>query len=265
MNCAAVRGLLPERALGVMRPAGNPTVDRHLATCAACRREFLDLEGAAATMAFALAPAEPAPELVERVVDRVREVAAASPAGSGRTPRRRARRTTAALLAAAVTIGGLGWVATAGRAPRVDQAASIGRQGEGSLDALRKLLQKSAFADPGTEVRLGLLTATNDASGTGSAITILAPSQDDRVLVLVSGLADGKRHLPYSVELTGDRRLRLFVDAIDQLDVSGGATVARVFRHDLTAFSHVVVRDRAGRIVLSGTLETGAPLASPGP
>jgi hypothetical protein len=267
VNCAGVRDLLPEHALGVVGPAEGSTVDRHLATCAACRKEARDLEGAASTMAFALAPAEPPPGLADRVVDGLRAVAGTSSRAPGdrRLPaRRRARRTTALVLAASLAIGGLGWVATAARAPRADQASSIGEQREGALDALRRLIRRSEFS-AGTEVRLGLLTAEHGAIGTGSAITIIAPSQDDRVLVLVSGLAGGKRLLPYRVTLVGDRDRHAFIGVVDVLDTSGGATVARIFRRDLSGLSDVVVRDQGGRIVLRGTLETGAPVASPGP
>jgi hypothetical protein len=267
VNCAAVRDLLPERALGVTGSADAASVDRHLVTCAACRKEARDLEGAAATMAFALAPAEPPAELADRVVGRLHAVGGAFDGSGRRRPPagRRARRTTALVLAASLLIGGLGWVATADRAPRADQASTIANQREDALDAFRKLIRKSEFSDPGTEVRLGLLEETNGGIGAGSAFTILAPSQDDRVLVLLSGLRAGKRYLPYSVTLVGDRELRLSVGRVDALDASGGATVARIFRRDLSALSHVVVRDRTGRIVLSGTLDTGAPVASPGP
>jgi anti-sigma factor RsiW len=268
VNCMGVRDLLPEHALGVAGSAETSTVDRHLATCAACRKEARDLERAAATMAFSLASVEPPPDLADRVVGRLHAVAGTPAPGTAqrRIPsRRRARRTTALVLAASLSIGGLGWVATAARAPRDDQAASIGRQGEGALDALRRLIRKSEFADPGTEVRLGLLTAANGAIATGSAITIIAPSQDDRVLVLMSGLAGGTRHLPYRVTLVGDRNEHAFIGLVDVLDTSGGATVARIFRRDLSLFSDIVVRDHRGRIVLRGTLETGAPVASPGP
>ena len=42
MNCAAVRDLLPEHALGV----GNgevAAIEKHLSWCAACRKEARDL------------------------------------------------------------------------------------------------------------------------------------------------------------------------------------------------------------------------------
>jgi Putative zinc-finger len=264
VNCTAVRSVLPEHALGVIGSAEAASVDRHLVTCAACRKEARDLERAATTMAFALAPAEPPAELETRVVGALHVVGGSSfPRAQHR--HRRTRRTTALVLAASLAIGGLGWVATADRAPRADQASAIAQQREQAFDAFRKLIRRSEFSDPGTEVRLGLLSVVNDATGAGSAFTILAPSQDDQALVLLSGLPDAKRRLPYTVTLVGDPGRHLFVGQVDAVDASGGATVARIFRRDLASFSHVVVRDRAGRIVLTGTLDTGAPVASPGP
>lgn len=59
MNCPAVRDRLPEHALGVVDHHDATAIERHLAWCAACRKEARDLERAAATMAFALAPAYP--------------------------------------------------------------------------------------------------------------------------------------------------------------------------------------------------------------
>lgn len=267
MNCVAVRDVLPERALGVASSTDAASIDRHLVTCAACRKEARDLEGAASTMAFALAPADPPSELADRVLGGLRAVVGSSygPGQPRTASRRRTRRTTALVLAASLLVGGLGWVATASRAPRGDQASAIERQREDALDAFRKLIRRSEFSDPGTEVRLGLLGAANGGSATGSAITILAPSQDDRVLVLLSGLPAGTRRLPYRVTLVGDRDRHLFVGGVDVLDVSGGATVARIFRRDLSVFSRIVVRDRSDRIVVSGTLDAGAPVASPGP
>ena len=56
VNCIAVRELLPEHALGVADGDAD-AVERHLAWCAACRKEARDLHRAAASFAFVLAPA----------------------------------------------------------------------------------------------------------------------------------------------------------------------------------------------------------------
>src|SRR6476619_852106 len=68
VNCPAVRDRLPEHALGIADHHDVHAVERHLAWCAACRKEARDLERAAATLAFAPAPAAPPRELEERIV-----------------------------------------------------------------------------------------------------------------------------------------------------------------------------------------------------
>jgi predicted anti-sigma-YlaC factor YlaD len=72
VNCPAVRDRLPEHALGVADHHDVHAIERHLAWCAACRKEARDLERAAATLAFAPAPVVPPRELEERIVTAVR-------------------------------------------------------------------------------------------------------------------------------------------------------------------------------------------------
>ena len=86
MTCLEVRELLPEHAIGVLGEPERERIQRHLQWCAGCRKEAGDLEQAASTLAFALAPA-PVPEgLGERVVAGIRRAA-----GAPGTRRRRAR------------------------------------------------------------------------------------------------------------------------------------------------------------------------------
>ena len=101
MNCARVRDLLPEHALGVA--AGDAAaIDRHLVGCAACRKEARELSGAAASLAYALAPASPPPDLEDDVVATVHHAA-----GGGRRRPGGVRRSTAVMLAAALAVVGL--------------------------------------------------------------------------------------------------------------------------------------------------------------
>ena len=76
MNCTAVRDRLTERALGAVPADDAQALDRHLAWCAACRKEAGELDRAVTTFAFALAPADPPSDLEDRVVANVQEVAA---------------------------------------------------------------------------------------------------------------------------------------------------------------------------------------------
>ena len=91
MTCLAVRDRFPEYALGTLIREERAEVERHLAFCAACRKETSELQGAASVLAFALRPAEPEGQLEPRVVEAVASVAARPP--------RRTRSAVAAVLA----------------------------------------------------------------------------------------------------------------------------------------------------------------------
>jgi len=76
VNCATVRDVLPEFALGVAPGDDANAVELHVETCAACRKEAVDLQRAAVTFGYALAGNETPPETLEQtVVDAVQDVA----------------------------------------------------------------------------------------------------------------------------------------------------------------------------------------------
>ena len=175
MNCTAVRGQLTERALGALPAAEGQAIDRHLAWCAACRKEAGELDRAAATVVFTLAPAEPPAELEERIVESVQAVAAKrQPHGA-----RRGRLAVALAIAAMVAVSGLGWGAMmAGRASRFEETAK--QQQARTADVARKFadfLNSQEFTDPGNRVFLGTLSSETrgDATAGGSALTLASP------------------------------------------------------------------------------------------
>jgi hypothetical protein len=262
VKCLEVRDALAEHVLGVAGPRVGE-VERHLAWCAACRKEERDLERAAATLAFALSPAEPDPSLEDRVVETVR--ARAAPAGATAQGGRRLRRTTAVLLAAALAVAGLGWGAVmAGRAARTqDQAAQDAARSHDALRQLEKVISDAVFADANTEALLGVLQPAPGLDAGGSALAIWSPTVDDRVLVIVSGLPDRASALPYRVRVTDGRGRRVPIGKIRALDANGGASIGRLVPRDLRGFTHVQVLDAGGRVVLSGALEAQAPIATP--
>ena len=105
MNCAGVRETLPAFALGVAPPPDVSSIELHVETCAACRKEAIDLQRAVTAFGYALAPVEPAvPELEDRVVAAVQTAAGS---GSGRRAKRH-KRAGVTLLAAAILIAAIG-------------------------------------------------------------------------------------------------------------------------------------------------------------
>ena len=154
MNCATARDRLAGRALGGVSSSEGQAIDRHLAWCAACRKESSELDDAAATLVLALAPSEPAPDLEARVVEAVRRSAA-----KGRPIPHRGRLAVALAIAGMVAVSALGWGAVmAGRAARF--AATAAQQEQRTADAARRFadyLNSAEFNDPGNQVYIGTL------------------------------------------------------------------------------------------------------------
>jgi hypothetical protein len=259
VSCTVVRDRLAERALGVLDRSELQFVDRHIAWCAACRRESEGLHGAASSLAFAPASVEPAPELEERVLAVVRREVTAGRADSPR----RGRLAVAAVLAAMLALSGLGWGAVmAGRAARLEERVRQAEQRQiESIDKVQTIFENLEFADG--RASAGPLSAAGGGIEGGAGMTVTSGSIRDVVIVLVSGLAaDG---LPFGVELADQHGSVLEVGRIKRLDIDGGATLIQRFDEDLDGFRRLVVRDATGAIVLHGVLDSDAGLASPTP
>jgi predicted anti-sigma-YlaC factor YlaD len=254
VNCTAVRDRLTERALGAVPADDGQALDRHLAWCAACRKEAGELDRAAATFAFALAPAEPAPDLEDRVVENVQAVAAKrQPSGV-----RRGRLAITLAVAGMLAVSGLGWGAVmAGRAARFEDLSKAEQQKkQDALDAFREILKSQEFNDPGNEVFLGTLDKdTRAGTAAGSALTLLSPTTPDVAIVMVNGFgAAAEDALPFRVFLTAERGLRLRVGKMKALDSGGGAILSAQFELDLSRYTGVEVLDKDGNVVLHGDL-----------
>ena len=123
MNCATVRDRLTEHAFRALPAREASSIDRHLLWCAACRKEAGHLQAASATLAFALAPEEPSPELEDRILGVIRSAAARRVPPGGTAPRR-SRLALVAAITAMLAVLGTGWGAVmAGRAARSDEVA----------------------------------------------------------------------------------------------------------------------------------------------
>jgi hypothetical protein len=280
VNCTTVRDLLAERALGVASARERSVVERHLAWCAPCRKEAADLDRAASTLAFALAPSAPAPDLEARVVASLREAATPhmvldpaepdppelepirsdpsrrAPGAPRRRPAR--RRALAVLLAATLALGvtGAGTV-LALRVDRPDPAV-LGERQQRALEEFMKVFTTGPFVDAESVVLLGSLADANGGHASGSAMVILSPTQDDQVLVNGSGLRGRARDLPYSVRLASGSGDILRVGYLASVAPGGSFTVARAMDTDLSGYVNVTVRDAHNRVVMTGTLRQQA-------
>lgn len=265
MTCLEVRDRLVERSLGALPLEDVREVDRHVAWCAGCRKEAAELDRAAATFAFTLAPEEPPAELEERVVTAV--LAAADAPGAQR-PSRRGRSATASVIAAAIAVSALGWgTAMAGRAERFRERAVQAQVDQFDAISSFKDVIDAAAVDPANRVFLGTLAPPAGRSGGGSALTLVSPSITDFVMVTVAGLPPAHADAtPYEVWIVSDvtgQRLRVG-DPIRRLNADGGAMRVQNAR-DLSAFRSVVVTDARGAVVLRGEVGPEAVVASPSP
>ena len=253
MTCLEVRELLPEHAIGVLGEPDRERIQRHLEWCAGCRKEAGDLGQAAATLAFALVPA-PVPEgLGERVVARVRRAAGVPGA------RRRARTAAASLIAATVAFASLGWGAVmAGRADRFEvRAEQAERAQDAAIERFQTVLSQVIPSDSvsSSDTYLGQLTPVAAGTGGGFALQLVSPEILDFVMVIVNGLDDPDR-LPLRVWLVNAEGRELRGGRIDELDANGGAEVYHEFKtQGLGGFTTVNVVDRAGEVVLTGTID----------
>jgi predicted anti-sigma-YlaC factor YlaD len=267
VNCTAVRDRLTERALGAVPADDAQALDRHLAWCAACRKEAGELDRAATTFAFALAPADPPADLEDRVVANVQEVAAKRlPQGA-----RRGRLAVALAVAGMIAVSGLGWGAVmAGKAARFEDLSNVQRQKtQEALEAFKRIVSQPEFNDPGNEVYLGALASdTPGATAGGSALTLVSPTTPDVAIVMVNGfdLTAAEGALPFRVFLTAERGKTLQVGKkIKALDSGGGAVLSAQFELDLSRYTGVEVLDRDGNVILQGTVSPRPSITTPSP
>jgi anti-sigma-K factor RskA len=64
--------MLPALALSALDGADERALNEHLSQCAECRRELADWESTAAALALSVSPAEPSPQVRDRIMDAVR-------------------------------------------------------------------------------------------------------------------------------------------------------------------------------------------------
>src|ERR1044072_4845490 len=71
--------MIPARALSALAAAEERALNEHLETCSECRKELEDWQATAAALALASDPAEPSPQVRERILSEVRKDRASTP------------------------------------------------------------------------------------------------------------------------------------------------------------------------------------------
>jgi hypothetical protein len=257
--CVEIRDRLTEHALSTLPSDERAFVGRHLEWCAGCRKEAEELESAAAWVALSTPQSDPPSELEDRIVD---AIAGAAPS---RAPwRRRLRLLTVATAAALVlAIVGVGWGAA--MFARVQTSEERARQAEQQSHQtihnlqhlLNQFLGRQPAAGPREQVRRSTLAPSAGLEGGAGALVFTSPFQEDWALVIIGGLADRGR--PYHVRLQDRYGRYVDVGTVRKLSSDGSARVFRTFQQSLKRFTYVLVKDRTGRIVLSGDLG-GSPV-----
>jgi len=261
--CVEIRERLTALALSEFPSEERAFVARHLEWCAGCRKEAEELEAAAAWVGLSAPQAEPPAELEDRVV---RAIAAAA---ETRAPWRRRLRvltvaTAAALLLAVV---GVGWGAAMfarvqSTERQAQEAARHSRQLVRHFQiVLNQFLGRQPKAGPRDQVRRSTLGPTAGHEGGAGALVFTSPGQEDWALVIMGGLAS--RDLPYHVTLQDRYGRFVEVGTVRRLSSDGSARTFRTFQGSLKGFTYVLVKDQAGRIVLSGDLG-GSSVRVPG-
>ncbi|MDP8956958.1 MAG: zf-HC2 domain-containing protein [Actinomycetota bacterium] len=238
MSCAEVKELLADHIVGSLSAMDAQRVDRHLARCAECRRERAALEEGMASMAFALPPIDPPPNLGERIAGRVAAATAGKPASPTRV-RALAAATMAAIL---VAVGALGW-AVAERG----QVNLVRRQQVQNVKQLTEAL-KAVGARP---YRADLLPARQEKKGFGSVAIYSATRVNDFILVGVV-LPDDDAP-PYTVKTTDPDGRVLSRGTLSKTN-NGDWVFYESTQANLSHAISVSVMDRSGRAVMVGSI-----------
>ncbi|HXJ63959.1 MAG TPA: zf-HC2 domain-containing protein [Actinomycetota bacterium] len=251
MDCVDVRDRLTEYALSLLPAAELEPVERHLAWCAGCRKEAAELAGGAAAAAMAIPQAEPPRGLEDRIVREIRQAT-----GDARDRKGRARSRTIIVLAAALAIlMGLTTFFAVARHQSQEQAQTAS-QGDAQLIArhfsqlLQDLTSGPHGAKPGDLLQEVQLTPELGSVGGGKAEMYLSPHRDDWVLVYVGGL-DPKAG-PFGATIQADDGSVLVIGRANA-DNGGGVALFNQFPQSLKKYTRIVVTDRRGHVVLTGT------------
>lgn len=252
MNCLAVRDRLPDYALATIALRDRTAVDRHLAWCAACRKESGEFEEAAAVFSFAVPPADPSPRLEEDVVRIVRS----QPRKEVATRRRLRMAAAAAVVAGIVAVSGLGWGAImARRADRLEDRSLFAKADASAATQFKNVIRGTVLRDPQDQTRYATLTGAGSSRAGGWGLLMLLSGDHDVAGIKVSSLDLSGGQGPYSAWLVDRLGDPIELGSIDAPDGSGSAELFRRFGRSLDGVTKVLVRDAEGSLVLHGPFE----------
>jgi hypothetical protein len=252
MDCVDVRDRLTEYALSLLPAPELAPVEEHLSWCAGCRKEAAELAGGAAAAAMSVPQSEPPARLEEHVV---REIRAAS--GGAKERRSRARSRSVILLAATLAVFmGLGWWTTFGRLQTAKQARDASQEQARSAvhnfeNLSRELLGDDRRPPEGDALREVQMIPELDHVGGGKALVFLSAHRPDWVLVYVGGLSPKDGPVGVTVQSPEGDVISL---GKGSLDAGGGITLFGQYAHSLNGFTRIVVTDRHGHVIMTGTV-----------
>jgi Putative zinc-finger len=193
--CRHARDLLAELAVGALPHDQSVRVERHVETCAGCRKEFAELQEGAARIALSLAPVDPPSSLEHGVLERVALASGRRvPVHAHRRLRTQARRLgTVAVVTGLVAALSMGWAFSERR-----NAASVHRETVRELQQQTRDLNRT-IRQLGAPPEVATLRPTTGSQGTGGATMVNLPGRDDVIFVEVSLVP--RSNPPYTVRL----------------------------------------------------------------
>ncbi len=251
MNCMVVRERLAEFSLDVLSPSDASDVERHLETCAGCRKEVEDLREGAAAVAFDLPTVAPPPALGARVIGKVVRATGGRP----RVRTRRAWRVAGALgLAAAVLAAGALAQAVHTRDMQLKQAQAAVAEQSKHVNSLAKLIERLRSQELlNGNVYGAEFSPAPAVSGSGSAVIVDRHNGEDSLFLLINIAPPVKQPLRAVLEEAGDT-----VAGVSLVELPGGGyglkDSIRFFEKELSGVSTIVVTDKTGKTLLVGAV-----------
>jgi anti-sigma factor RsiW len=239
MTCDDVREHLADHVLGSLPEDAEAEVRRHLRGCMTCRRDLRALEEGMSTFARAAHQVDPPAGLKERVLATLGDEQAEQAGARRRVPGRVARVAVAAVIAAVA--GALAWTG-------VTASSATNRAHLYEVKAQR--YQTFLDALGGKDVRVGTLRERSDQAVTGSVVMYDSDKGQSWILVLVRAPGETGQA---AVTVLSPRGSRIHLHPL-RFGAGGEGSTWLVTGGDISHFDRVLVADRTGTVLASGTV-----------